>query len=216
MMAFNLADFKVKWRALAAERGIDVAEGATSYQVAAAKAEARKRTHVERQRAAVWQNAQTHTPDHVYQTHDHVPLVGRSGRWSAIPLLRTCRYTHWDNGAGLVDFEKIERAEGRDWWIDPDLWVIGKSRFTVKVRVEAGVIEMNGVIAATEVQAVRNIRAEARRRHGQGVEPTPYEQVDGALREAWIEDGKLRAELRLMRDRYLASLPKQAAFEFAY
>lgn len=56
-MAFNYADFKAKWRALAAEKGIDPTEGATAFQAVAAQTETRKQTHYERQRQAVYADA---------------------------------------------------------------------------------------------------------------------------------------------------------------
>lgn len=208
-MAFDYAAFKARWRELAAERGIDPVEGATAFQAVAVQTEERKRTHYARQREAVRANAEMYTPDHRYQTHEHLRLAGRAGRWSAVPILRTARYLHWDNGNGLVDYEKVTRAERRDWWVDPDIWILGKSRFTVKVRVEAGTIEMNGVIAATEVQAVRNLRSEARRLRGQGEEMTQYEQMDWALRRAAAEVHEMKRLERLAHEQYLAGLPVQ-------
>ena len=207
-MAVNLADFKAKWRTLAAERGIDVAEGATSYQVAAAKAEARKRTHHERARQAVYADADKPTS-----------------------------WMRYDNGVGAVDGLKVERQARRDWWVNAEYWRGGGRRITIRhpkwtsmrlrmtdsarhmpiVIVSLDEEELEEVIVSRipppDLEAVRNLRREARRLEGQVEERSRAEDKAAIWREAWIEDGDARKR-QVVRTDY-SDIVRQLQFAFA-
>lgn len=209
MMAFNLDEFKRKWRALAAERGIDAAEGATSFQVVSAKADEQKRTHYARQRAATFNDA------------------AKPGAWK-----------RYDNGLGEVDEAKVERQARRDWWVYAEYWRGGGRRVTiVRPKWTAERLRMTDSVRHTPVvlisldeeqleelvvsrlpppdlEAIRNIRRDARRLEGQGEERTRAEDKRAIWREAWQEDGAARQRQKAALSKPLVR-SEQFAFAFA-
>lgn len=208
-MAFDYAAFKAKWQQLAAERGIDPVNGATSFQVATAKADEQKRTHHARQRVATFNNA------------------AKPGAWR-----------RYDNGQGEVDEAKVERQARRDWWVYADYWHGGGRRVTIvrpkwtaeRLRMTDSIRHAPLIIISLadeqleelvvsrlpppDLEAVRNLRREARRLEGQGEERTRAEDKRAIWREAWTEDGAARQRQKAALAKPLVR-SEQYAFAFA-
>lgn len=208
-MAFDYAAFKAKWRTLAAERGIDPVEGATAFQAVAVQTEERKRTHYARQRVAIFNDA------------------AKSGAWR-----------RYDNGLGEVDEAKVERQARRDWWVYAEYWRGGGRRVTIvrpkwtaeRLRVTDSarhtpiiLISLSDEqleelvvsrIPPPDLEAVRNIRRDARRLEGQGEERTRAEDKRAMWREAWAEDGAARKRQKAAVTAQV-NTQKQMAFAFA-
>ena len=199
-MAFNYEDFKARWRALAAERGIDPEQGATAFQAVDAQTEVRKDTHYQRQRRAVYND--TLKPD---------------------------AWKRYDNGHGEVDTLKVERQAGRSWWAYSEYWRGGgrhitihrpkwtdrhvrtsnRGYVTVEFEIEDEQVEMVvSRIPPPDVDAFRSLIQQARALEDKGEERSLREDRIAATREGFEE---FRAE----RAAYLASLPVQMAFDFA-
>lgn len=188
LKSFDIDAFKAKWRALAAERGIDAQEGATAFQVVDVRADERKRTHYERARAAVYADAE------------------KPKAWE-----------RYDNGYGEVDEKKVARQAASCWWayagywrgggrrinIHHPKWTKNRPRVTDTLRGEIMIIHYEVVadellellpssILPTDVEAIENVRREARRLEGRGIEITRREDKSALWREAWQEDGEAR------------------------
>lgn len=178
-MAFNYEAFKARWRELAAERGIDPEQGATAFQAVAAQTEARKRTHFERQRQAVYADAAKPKSDLRY-------------------------HEGYD----------VEDAARRDWWVQSEMWVGGGRTITIRQPVSEDQEDLVGRIPPPDYQAVRNLRAEARRLEGQrGEEVTRREDKRRIWQEAWAEDGAARKRQRARTD--YSDVIRQLQFAFA-
>ncbi len=211
-MAFDYAEFKAKWRQLAAEKGVDPINGATTFQAVIAQAEERSRTHIERQKRAVFANAQTHTPEDSYHMHEHVQLKN-SNSMSATPRLKAEYYSHWDNGKGAVDYVRVEQAARRDWWADPDLWVGGGRAISIHKPVSKDQENIVGHIPPTDYEAIENIRREAEQLENQHQPVSRAEDKDAMWKEAWEED-RARRE-RQKRSPVEPVQATQLAFAFA-
>lgn len=184
----NLDALKAAFRQRAAELGIDAEHGATGYQAAALKAEQRKRTHHERQRQAVYADA------------------AKPKAWM-----------RYDNGQGAVDGLKVERQASSLWWVYPDYWRGGGRKITIRKPVSEDQEDLVSRMQPPDAQAFFNIRREARRLEGQvNEEVTRKEDKRAIWREAWIEDGAARRDRKQRRAVYLAALPVQQTFAFAY
>ena len=157
MKSFDIDAFKAKWRALAAERGIDAQEGTTAFQVVDVRADERKRTHYERARAAVYADAEKPKADLRYH-----------------------------------DGYDAERAARRDWWACSEIWTGGGRTITIRRPVVEDQENLVSRIPPPDYQAVWNIRMEARRLEGRGIEITRREDKSALWREAWQEDGEAR------------------------
>jgi len=185
-VAFNLEAFKRRWRELAKERGIDPLEGANSFQVANAKADANKATYTERQTQAVYADA------------------AKPNAWR-----------RYDNGYGAVDTVKVERQASRLWWVYESYWLGGGRRITVlRPNWTAAAVRMTDSpyhrivifslddaqldtvisrILPPDFEAIRNLRREARRLEGCEPDELTYKEDKQKLwHEAWREDGAAR------------------------
>lgn len=110
------------------------AEGLTGYEIANRAAEWMKDTHHQRMAALVEAHAARH------------PLC-------------------YDDGYGQADAVKVEERAAPSWWQDSPLWVQGRPTLCTIVFKPTPYVEivLNGLLQApTEVEAVENVRAEAK------------------------------------------------------
>ena len=86
-----------------------------------------------------------------------------------------------------------EDAARRDWWVQSEMWVGGGRPITIRQPVSEDQEDLVARIPPPDYQAVRNLRAEARRLEGQrGEDVTRREDKSRIWQEAWAEDGAAR------------------------
>lgn len=144
-MAFNLTTFKAEFRAKAAARGIDAAEGATDKQASAIAAELAVARHAEKQRVTTYQRvlqkAEIRRDLHYSEARR---LVERAAE------RQYARGKFYSEGRGFLhddlslDQELLDKALSKYWWVylSPDDWKPGLC------------------VSSTEVMALAKIYAE--------------------------------------------------------
>lgn len=179
--------YRDAFRATAKSHRIDPEQGATSsYQVVLINAAAQRRTHFPRMEKATRENAERCSPQTFYYFWDDDDPT-RKGRVT----LRRLRWVHWDNGSGNVDAQKLDRQARRDWWQYRDYWH-GRCAVLTNTPASSIVLELYGLIAPPDVEALFNIRNECSAR----------ERADSIFMQAWKENRiddfarQMRAALR--------------------